>query len=289
MSHLGLVARAYLLCTWRSAITRMKRDGCWKLFKEPLRKAVMAGKRPKPSDASAREGYLPETVFGISLKGLSLGWESAKTLFSPSKVEGTFKVLLQSADERLALGLFMAGCLLAFVISLLSNLAFFYVLQLETKIVSEVVFEEIPRPDISVVVQTSVINLVAYAVFAFAINVAVERAAFHIARASKGTGTLAQHMLLSSVVWVAASISMAVGLLGPFYGLLSCLSTVSVILVTLLYLMLYCQAKAYSIAHDFSMEHAVMIAIPALLAKLALWIMATQLLASVMGMPTEVV
>ncbi|MFH0737619.1 MAG: hypothetical protein V1827_03615 [Candidatus Micrarchaeota archaeon] len=248
----------------------------------------MAGKKQKPSDASGKARYLPDHVLGVSVEGLSLGWESAKSLFSPGKVEGTFKGLLRSADERLAFGLFMAGCLLAFVISVLSNLAFFYVLALETDIVGEVVSEEIPRPDISMVAQASAINLVAYAVFAFAIHIAVERAAFLIARASKGTGSRDQHMLLSSVVWVAASMSMAIGLLGPFYCL-SLIATASVVLVTLLYLMLFCQAKAYSIVHDFSMEHAVMIAIPALLAKLALWIMASQVLSSIIGISAEVV
>jgi hypothetical protein len=182
--------------------------------------------------------------------------------------------------------LFLAGGLVAFIFTMLTNLEFFYVLQVETAVLEEVVAQELPMPDISMIMQASLANLIIFVPFALVLNLAFERVAFSIARLTGGKGTLGQHLLLASVVWLAVSMSLAASLFGPFQCL-SVITIASMVFLTLLYLLTYTSAKAYSIAHSITMAHALTINILLMIPRIAVWFYLAQATATILGLPVE--
>jgi hypothetical protein len=244
----------------------------------------MAGKSGSAASRPSID-YLPKEVLGASTKGLADGWDAAKAIFDHKRADAALRGMLPSSGFRLAVALMFVGCLVGFAFTCLANLEFFYVLALETDALKDVVFQDIPKPDVSMIYQSAAANLIIYVPLALALNLVFERLGFLIARVSGGKGSFETHLTLSSVVWIGAMISTAASLLGPFY----CLSFVSMAflaLVTLGYMLVYMASRAYSIAHDISFMHSAIIVILMLIPRLVIWFYASQMIAGAVGLPT---
>lgn len=242
----------------------------------------MAGKT-RGSASSA--DYFPPSILGVELADVGRGWEAAKRLFDYRKADDALKGMLKHSDLRLAVALFIAGGLLAFVFTMLANLEFLYVLQLEAKMYVEITAQEIPMPDISVMLPTAVAEFVFLAIFMVLANLLLERTSFAIARASGGKATLGEHLTLASVVWLAISITMAANLLGPIGGCLSLVSVAVIAVVGGLYLMTYMTARAYSLAHNITMAHALTISILLAIVRVAIMLFTIQAANSIIWQP----
>ncbi len=247
----------------------------------------MGGKRkaePAPSRSVPLARRPFDSVFGMKTEDLGKSWDGAKSLFSHEKAEATMKGLLERADERLGYALIGAGCLLLFALTFAASAEYVHVVNFESRTVGDIVGEQLPALDPSILIPIAAYSFILHAVLTFALNIVQEFAAFHIARLTGGTGTFRQQLYLSSVVWLAVSMSWSVTLLGPLYCL-AFVAIASLILVTFLYLMVYMNGRAYAIAHNISLLHGATIAFVLVVPKIAIWMLASSALASLMGLP----
>jgi hypothetical protein len=251
----------------------------------------MGGKRkaePEPS-RSAPPAVRPfenafEKAFGMKTDDLGRSWEGAKALFDHGKADAMLRELIGRADERLGYALIGAGCLLLFVLTFAASAEYIHVVNFESRTVGDIVGEQLPTLDPAILVPIAAYSFILHAILTFGLNIAQEFAAFHMARLTGGTGTFRQQIYLSSVVWLAVSISWSVTLLGPLYCL-AFVAIASLILVTFAYLMVYMNGRAYAIAHNISLLHGATIALVLVVPKIAIWMLASTELASAMGLP----
>ncbi|MEW6035435.1 MAG: hypothetical protein AB1529_02380 [Candidatus Micrarchaeota archaeon] len=251
----------------------------------------MGGKRkaepvPSRSPSTAMRPFENafERAFGMKTGDIGKSWEGAKSLFNHGKAEPAMKELLERADERLGYALIGAGCLLLFVLTFAASAEYVHVVNFESRTVGDIVGEQLPTLDPPILIPIAAYSFILHAVLTFALNLAQEFAAFHIARLTGGTGTFRQQLYLSSVVWLAVSMSWSVTLLGPLYCL-AFVAIASLILVTFLYLMVYMNGRAYAIAHNISLLHGATIAFVLVVPKIAIWMLASSALATLMGLP----
>ncbi|MEW6748200.1 MAG: hypothetical protein AB1295_00625 [Candidatus Micrarchaeota archaeon] len=246
----------------------------------------MAGKDSKRGSPSpAHAGYFPPRLFGASTAGMKAGWKAAKGLFDPRGADEALKSVLPFSDLRLAMVLFGAAGLLAFVFSLLTNIEMLYVLQMEATIYSEISSEPLAVPDFLAIVPMAGINFITYALLLTMLNLLSERIAFAIIRATGGKGRLEEQMLLASVIWLAISMTTAANLLAPVGFWILSLAILGI--VGLLYLMAYTVGRAYSIVHGIGFGHAMAINIVLMIIRLTIWFYGSQLVISMLGASLE--
>jgi len=242
----------------------------------------------EPVEAVAKIGAgkklpkLPEGIWGIRFDAVGKAWDCAKGLFDPQKAPEKLAAMASGGDDRLALGLFALGGFLIFAIWFLSSIEYIYVLNFEFQTVGEITGETLPRLELGVLAPIAAYEFLLWCVLAFIINLAHEGIAFFIARISGGRGTLGGQMYLSSLVWLAISISMVAVLLGPLY-LLCIISIASLVLVSLLYLGVYMTARALAIAHKIEFAHALAIALVLAIPRVIMLAIAMDLLAALFG------
>lgn len=239
----------------------------------------MGGK--KTADPFAK--MMPQSISGIRLETLKKCWGCAKALFDYKKAEAGLRDLLPLSQDRLAFGIFFFGGLLVFVISLLTSLESIYLTNMEADTIGEVAGQMIAKVDLSIIPSIALYQVVLYIIFSFLLNLAGEGAAFTLFKASGGKGTLSQQMSLSSIVWLAVAMSLSVALIGPLYCL-GFVALISMLVVSIMYLMAYMGARAYMIVHGVSFFHALIITLPLVIAKLAIWVVATNSLAAFFGL-----
>ncbi|MCI0503871.1 hypothetical protein L0Y65_04115 [Candidatus Micrarchaeota archaeon] len=243
---------------------------------EPVRAVAKgAGGRKLPK--------IPEGAWGIRFDAVGKAWDCAKGLYDPAKAPARLMAIAPEGNDRLALGLFALGGLLVFAIWFLSSIEYIYVLNFEFDTIGNITGEELPKMELGVLAPVAAYEFLLWGVLAFIINLAHEGIAFFLAKITGGRGTLGGQMYLSSVVWLAISMSMVAVLLGPLY-LLCIISIASLVLVSVLYLGVYMTARAYSIAHGIDFAHALVIALVLAITKVLMLAVAMDLLAAVLGM-----
>jgi hypothetical protein len=238
---------------------------------EPVR-AVQKSKLPKP----------PEGIFGIRFDEITRGWDCAKGLFDPVKAPERLATIAPHGNDRLALGLFALGGLVIFAIWFLSSIEYIYVLNFEFETIENVTGEPLPQLELGVLGPIAAYEFLLWCVLAMIINLAHEGIAFFLAKMTGGHGTLGGQMYLSSIVWLAISMSMVAVLAGPLY--LLCIITIgSLVLVSLLYLGVYMTARAYALAHGIGFTHALAIAVVLAIPRVLMLAVAMDLLAALFG------
>lgn len=248
----------------------------------------MGGKSAKASSrksaAEIWKGVEEAQFHGVSLASLRKSWDGAKWLFDPTKAAGALGDVLPIADLRLGLAMFFAGGLLIFLLMLTTQAESLYMANFALETVAEITGDAMPQIDTGILAPIALYQFLLYVVFATAVNCAHEGLAFGLARASGGKGTFGRQFYLSSVVWMAVAYSLSATLLAPLFCL-GYLGILSVVLVSFIYLMLYTGGRAYSVAHGISLPHGILIALIFGIPRIAVLLMATNLAASMVGLP----
>jgi hypothetical protein len=252
----------------------------------------MGGRRAKakkmPAESPQEQGQPPArekaapVVLGIDTGAIMRSWDCAKGLFDPGKAVERLRAMPYD-DGRLAIALFFLGGLVIFALWFLSSVEYIYVLNFEFQTLGEISGEAIPQLEAGVLIPIALFQFTLWGIFALVLNLAHEGVAFFLARLTGGTGTLGRQMCLSSIVWLAVSMSMAAVLLGPLY-LLCAITLASLLFVTLLYLGVFMTARAYSIAHDISLSHAAAIVLLLVIPRLVILAVATDMFSTLASM-----
>jgi hypothetical protein len=241
-----------------------------------------AGKRPAAAEIWRKAGEY--RVYGVSYGAMRRSWEGAKGLFDLKKADDTLKGLVPHADDRIAMATVLLSGLVVFAIALLMTLESIHVVNFASDTLTEVLGTAQQKLDFGIMLPVTLYYFLLYIVAGTVIFYAHEGVAYALARATGGKGTLTQQIYVSSVLWLALSISLVVWLLIP----LPCLvfaAVLSLILVSLLYVMAYMWAKAYSVVHGISLPHAAIIVLLLMVPRLAIWAMVSTRLALLLGIP----
>jgi len=235
----------------------------------------MGERKDSRGSAPANAGYSKalglDRVFGIRLESLMKSWEGAKRLFDYKNTEGTLKGLLPEADRRLAYALFIAGGALMFVFCLLTTLESVYVTNLASDAIIETSGMIPPKIDDSVIPLIAVSQFLLFVPIGLLYNLAFESLGFRIANALGGRGSFDAQLYVSSVIWLSASISFVSILLLPLYCF-GILALASFLLISGAYLLVYLNARSYSIVHGMPFIRALAVVILISIPKLLLWI-----------------
>lgn len=226
-------------------------------------------------------------VCGVSYAALKTSWKGALGLFNHKKAAETLEALSKHANNRLALAVVLLSGLVIFGLMVLTTFMMIEATNYQSDMIAEIVGSPQPKLDYNILPSIAVYYFLLFAVIGTFIFYAHEGIAYALAHVTGGKGTLAQHLYVSSVVWLAVSISMAAYLFLPFLCL-AFATILSLLLVSLLYLMVYMYAKAYSVVHGISFLHALMVVLVLIAPTLALWWFVATALAAVLGIPTSI-
>lgn len=241
----------------------------------------MGGKREKNKPQSS---FRIDEVGGMSVEAVSASWNGAKALFDFGKVDATLSGLLKYANRKLALWMFVLGGFLLLALAFLTTVESIHIANLESETVSDIIGAPAQAVGLEILLPVLVYQFILYAVLSLPINLAHEGAVFLLVRATGGTGKLDTQLYMSSVVWLAVSMSLAVTLLQPLYCL-AAVALASMVIVSMLYLMIYVGSKSYALVHGISPAHAAALNILLTIPKLVLWAFLTNELAALLGLP----
>jgi hypothetical protein len=237
----------------------------------------------QPSPAEARGGGALAAV-----SGLKKGWDAAFDLFRFSKSQDALRAGAGLPDINAAFLIFLAGGFIVFAIAALTAAINFQYANFTLETYGEVTGVAQQTLDLGLLVPSAAYQFLLYVVFGFILNIVHQSAAFYMARLTGGKGTYRQHMGATSVVWFAVALSLSAALMAPLTCIGAFLALVSIWAVTLVYLMIYTNARAISLVHDISLLHSLAITILLVLPYVALWLFATDQLAVLLGLPTTI-
>jgi len=242
----------------------------------------MSGRR---ASAKARE-EMPDwkalSFCGVRLGALVEAWESGKSFFVPANRAEAESFAASGNDARLGVAAIVLGGLAIFVIGVLYSLESVYVGNLLLETLSDVTGTAQPRFDIAVLAPSAAFQFLLYAVLGTIITIAYEGVAFLLFRLSGGSGTLARQLHAGGVIWLAAAISLGASLLLPL-PCLQWIGVASMAALTLVYTLLFMGARINSRVHDVSAVHSGIIVLLLIGPRLAIWIVATDVLAGLTG------
>jgi len=245
----------------------------------------MGERNNSSGSAPAKTGYSKalglDRVFGIKFDSLAKSWEGAKRLFDYKNTEGTLKGLVPEADRRLTYALFIAGGAVMFIFCLLTTLESVYVTNLASDAVNQASGMVQPKIGDSVIPLIAVSQFLLFVPIGLLYNLAFESLGYRIAKALGGRGSFDAQIYLSSVIWLSASISFVSILLLPLYCF-GILALASFLLVSGAYLLIYMNARSYSLVHGLPFMRALAVVLLISIPKLLLWILTGDFLSTLL-------
>jgi hypothetical protein len=217
-------------------------------------------------------------VYGINYPALKASWDSAKKLFDYKSVDFTLKEALPHANLCFAMGTFLLAGLLIFVLAAISMVESIHIANFASETLSDITTTQQPKLSFDIVPVVMVYQFLLYVVIGTVINLLLDGIAYGSIRVTGGKGTLHQQLHLSSLVWLSVAMSTVVSLIAPL-PCLGFVAFISMIFITIIYLMVYITGKAYSIAHQIPVWHGLIIAGVLIIPRLLLWIFTMDYLA----------
>lgn len=230
----------------------------------------------------------PRLKLPPALEKLSLCYAVAKDLFYPDRVKKGLERLVPASERGLAIGIFLLSGLIVFAMSFLTSLESIYLANYASELISEVKGIPMPSLELSSLLPVVAYQFIIYVVLALALALIFEGISFGLFRISGGRGKFREQLFLASIISLAFSFTTALSLLMPI-PLLNVVSSLAIIVATG-YLVFYVTTKAYTIVHDVSFMHALVVLVISGLPRIAVTIFAMQALAAALGLasPTDI-
>jgi hypothetical protein len=212
-------------------------------------------------------------------------WESAKKLFAFREVDDGITAAIPEADIGLAIQVLALAGIITFIMSLASIASSAYIINAQSDALTIATGVVQPKLAFNDFIAPAILVFIMYLPVGMLVTFALEWLAYQALHALGGKATLAQHIYLASIITL--SMSFASGML--IFAPVPCLQILGAmaLLAADIYLAIFVESKAYSIAHKIGILPAAVAAFIVSLAKLAAFYLIINAVSAVLGLPPQ--